>query len=106
MKVYFVFGNETEYNKSKREKELEKVGKDLKLEKVALTFVPSFSDISSEVNLNNINQTVDNTLILYKRSRIIDKFINLKPSESNFNLVRQQLDKSINEYFDLEKPKK
>lgn len=106
LKVYFVYGNETGYNKSDREKELEKIGKDLKLEKVALTFVPSFSDVSSEINLNNINQTVNNTFILYKRSRIIDKFVNLKPSEENFNLVRAQLDKSINEYFNLEKPKK
>lgn len=105
LKVYFVYGNENGYNKNNREKELEKIGKDLKLERVALTFVPSFSDVSSEINLNNINQAVHNTFILYKRSRIIDKFINLKPNEENFNLVRQQLDKSINEYFDLEKPK-
>ncbi|MFZ1678409.1 MAG: hypothetical protein WBP41_12465 [Saprospiraceae bacterium] len=106
LKVYFVYGNETGYNKRDRERELEKIGKDLKLEKVALTFVSSFSDVSSEINLNNINQTVNNTFILYKRSRIIDKFINLKPNEDNFNLVSQQLDKSINEYFDLEKPRK
>lgn len=106
LKVYFVYGNETDYNKSSRGKELEKIGKDLMLENVALTFVPSFSDASSEINLNNINQTVNNTFILYKRSRIIDKFVNLKPIEENFNLLRQQLDKSINEYFDLEKPGK
>lgn len=106
LKVYFVYGNETDYNKSTRGKELEKIGKDLMLENVALTFVPSFSDASSEINLNNINQTVNNTFILYKRSRIIDKFVNLKPIEENFNLLRQQLDKSTNEYFDLEKPGK
>lgn len=106
LKVYFVYGNETGYNKSNREKELEKIGKELKLEKVALTFAPSFSDVFSEISLNNINQSVNNTFILYKRSRIIDKFVNLKPNEENFNLIRQQLDKSINEYFDLGKPKK
>ncbi len=106
LKVYFIYGNETAYNRNSRENELEKIGKDLKLEKVALTFVPSFSDTESDINLNNITQTVDNTFILYKRSRIISKFINLKPSDMNFNLVKQQLDKSINEYFDLPKPKK
>ncbi len=104
LKVYFIYGNETAYDKYDREKELEKIGKDLNLEKVALTFVPSFSDSHSDINLNNINQTTDNTFILYKRSRIIDKFINLKPNNENFKLVRQQLDKSINEYFDLPKP--
>ncbi len=106
LKVYFVYGNETGYNKSKREKELEKIGKDLTLEKIALTFVPSFSDNLSEINLNNISQTADNTFILYKRSRIIDKFINLKPTDKNFNLLNQSLDRPINEYFDLEKPGK
>lgn len=106
LKVYFVYGNETAYNKSSREKELEKIGKDLKLEKTALTFVPSFSDTESEINLNNISQTEYNTFILYKRSRIIDKFINLKPTDKNFKLLKLSLDKSINEYFDLEKPKK
>lgn len=106
LKVYFVYGNKTAYNKSSREKELEKIGKDLKLEKTALTFVPSFSDTESEINLNNISQTADNTFILYKRSRIIDKFINLKPTDKNFKLLKLSLDKSINEYFDLEKPKK
>ncbi len=105
LKVYFVYGNETGYNRSDRERELENIGKDLTLENVALTYVSSFSDASSEINLNNINQTVNNTFILYKRSRIIDKFVDLKPYEENFNLVREQLDKSINEYFDLPKPK-
>jgi protocatechuate 3,4-dioxygenase beta subunit len=105
LKVYFVYGNETGYNKSNREKELAKIGTDLSLEKVALTFVPSFSDLPSEMYLNNIHQSVENTFLLYKRSRIIDKFVNLKPGEANFNLVQQQLDKSINEYFDLEKPR-
>ena len=106
LKVYFIYGNEIAYNKNNRENDLEKIGKDLKLEKVALTFVPSFSDPESDINLNKITQTADNTFILYKRSRIISKFINLKPNNENFNLVRQQLDKSINEYFDLPKPKK
>jgi protocatechuate 3,4-dioxygenase beta subunit len=106
LKAYFIYGNETAYNKNSREIELEKIGKDLKLEKVALTFVSSFSDTESDVNLNTINQTADNTFILYKRSRIIDRFINMKPNNENFNLIRKQLDNSINEYFDLPKPKK
>ena len=105
MKVYFVYGKENDYNKIVREKELEKIGKELNLEKVALTFVPSFSDSESEVNLNKINQNADNTFIIYKRSRIVDKFINLKPTETNYNLLIERLDQTINEYFDLPKTK-
>lgn len=105
LKVYFVYGSETAYNKSNREKELAKLGEELQLEKVALTFVPSFSDSESEIDLNKINPEAENTFILYKRSRVIDKFINLKPNQGNFNLVSKRLDQTINEYFDLPKPK-
>jgi protocatechuate 3,4-dioxygenase beta subunit len=103
LKVYFVYGNEKAYNKNDTEKELAKLGKDLQLEKVALTFVPSFSDSASEIDLNKINSEAENTFIIYKRSRVVDKFINLKPNHDNFNLVSIRLDQTINEYFDLPK---
>ncbi len=105
LKVYFVYGNEKTYNKSDREKELAKIGKDLQLEKVALTFVPSFSDSESEIDLNKINQYVENTFIIYRRSKVVDKFVNLNPSEDNFKLLTKGLDQTINEYFDLPKTK-
>jgi protocatechuate 3,4-dioxygenase beta subunit len=104
LKVYFIYGNELDYSKAEREGELEKLGRELSLNNVALTFVPSFSDHDSEINLNNINQTVENTFIIYKRSRIIDKYVNLKPGPENFKLIEQRLDQSVNEYFDLKKP--
>lgn len=103
LKVYFVYGNEKEYNKDDRETKLATLGQELNLEKVALTFVPSFSDAESEIDLNKINQEVENTLIVYKRSRVVDKFVNLKPTHDNFNLINKRLDETINEYFDLPK---
>jgi protocatechuate 3,4-dioxygenase beta subunit len=103
LKVYFVYGNEKAYNKSVREKELAKLGNDLELEKVALTFVPSFSDSESEIDLNKINSEVENTFIIYKRSRVVDNLINVKPNQDNFNLISKRLDQTINEYFDLPK---
>ena len=106
LKVYFVYGNEEEFDKEKRIKELEQLGAKLKLENVALTFVPSFLDESSEIHLNQINPEVDNTFILYKRSNVIGKFVNLKPSVENFKLLSNQLDKSVNEYFDLPRSQK
>lgn len=106
LKVYFVYGNENAYNKSDREKELAKLGKDLQLEKLALTFVPSFSDSESEIDLNKINPDAENTFVIYKRSRIVDKFMNLKPNQDNFNLLSKRLDQTKNEYFDLPKTTK
>lgn len=70
-----------------------------------MTFVPSLSDTESEINLNKINSKVDNTFLLYKRSKVVDKFVNLEPSQDNFKLITERLDQTINEYFDLPKSK-
>lgn len=104
LKVYFVYGNEKGYSTIDRELELARLGKKLKLERVALTFVPSFSDEESEIYLNRIGQNVENTFVLYKRSRVIGKFVNLSPTEDNFNHIRSEFDKTINEYFHMSKP--
>jgi protocatechuate 3,4-dioxygenase, beta subunit len=86
LKTYFVYGNEEDSNKSEK---LETCGQELGLKDIALTFVPSFSDRASEVNLNKINQRVTNTFIVYHNSRIINKFIDLEPTTENFELFRK-----------------
>ncbi|MBR9832900.1 intradiol ring-cleavage dioxygenase [bacterium] len=106
LKTYFIYGNEKKYSKESRIKELEQLGKELQLENIALTFVPSFTDKTSEIYLNKIDQNVQNTFIIYRRSNIIGKFIELKPSEENFEVIRQQLDQTDNEYFKLPRAKK
>ena len=78
----------------------------MKLEKVALTFVPSFSDEQSEIHLNKIDPDVQNTILIYRRSNVIAKFVNLQPNQKNFELVSNRLDETTNEYFDLPRPKK
>jgi protocatechuate 3,4-dioxygenase, beta subunit len=105
LKAYFVYGNEKEYSESNRKKELEQLGKELNLKKIALTFVPSFSDSQSEVNLNKINAKAENTMVIYKHRNIIGKFIDLKPTRENQNKVSNILDKTRNEYFELPIPK-
>ncbi len=104
LKAYFIYGDDNDYQKSNRESKLASLGKELGLEHVALTFVPSFNDSESEVDLNRINPQAANTILIYKRSRIVDKFINLKQTGENFNQVRKRLDATINEYFALPKP--
>jgi protocatechuate 3,4-dioxygenase beta subunit len=105
LKVYFVYGNDKNYNKNRRMEDLDKLGNELNLEKVALTFVPSFSDKSSEIYLNKINPNVENTILIYKRSNIIAKYINLKPNQDNFKKIENRLDETTNEYFRLTKLK-
>lgn len=104
LKVYFVYGNENNYNKTKRQEELENIGKELNLQQIALTYVPSMEDTESEVNLNKINPIVANTFILYRQRAIIDKYINLKPTSANFQLIPVRLDKTKSDYFNLPVP--
>lgn len=103
LQVYFVYANEAGYSKADRERELEKVGRELKLERVALTFVPSLRDRESEVSLNRVNPKAGSTFILYKRSRVIDKAVNLKPNAASYKWITERLEHSKNEFFDLPK---
>jgi protocatechuate 3,4-dioxygenase, beta subunit len=105
LKAYFVYGNEKDYNKDKREKELENIGLELNLKNMALTFVPSMTDTESEVNLNKINPNVENTFVIFKHRTIIDKFINFKATVENYNTISRTLDKTKGSYFNLPEPK-
>ncbi|MBS4043597.1 MAG: hypothetical protein KGZ59_07255 [Chitinophagaceae bacterium] len=101
LKVYFVYGNANNYSRTIREKELEDLGKQLNLKKIALTYVPSFSDEETEVNLNKINAQVENTFIIYKQRKIIDKYINLKPNSDNYKLITNSLNQTKSVYSNL-----
>lgn len=101
LKAYFVYGNEAGYSKTKRQKELEDIGTALNLKYTALTFVPSFTDIESEANLNRIDAAAGNSFIIYRNSNIIGKFINLAATKDNFTLVVKYLDANKGNYFDL-----
>lgn len=101
LKVYFVYGNEKQYSKSNRENELAKLGKELNLKHTALTFVRSFADRDSEVNLNEINSEDVNTIVIYKRGKIIGRFSNLSAEQKNFSLITNTLAETKNEYFVL-----
>jgi len=104
LKAYFVYGNQKKYVREAREKELEQIGTELNLNNIALTFVPSMTDTESEVYLNKINPTVENTFIIYRHRAIIEKYIDLKATPENFKLVSGTLDKTKGDYFNLSGP--
>lgn len=104
LKIYLVYGNTKNYTKEARQKELEQLGTELNLKNVALTFVPSFSDSETEAHLNKINPEISSTMIIYKHRVIIDKYINLKATESNFRIISSVLDQTKGDYFDLAEP--
>lgn len=105
LKAYFVYGNVNNYNQQKRQAELEKIGLELKLQKVALTYVPSLADTESEVNLNKINPSVENTFVIYRHRTIVDKYVNLKATPENFKVISEVLNKTKSDYFELPEPK-
>jgi protocatechuate 3,4-dioxygenase, beta subunit len=104
LKVYFVYGNENDFSKQKRTLQLEKIGKELDLKSIALTFVPSMKDEESEANLNKIDPSVKNTFIIYRHRNIIDKFVDLEANDTNFKALSDVLDRTVSEYFQFSEP--
>ncbi len=102
-KAYLVYGNRKGYSRETRERELEAIGRELGLEHVALTFVPSLDDELSDIAFNRIDPSARNTLILYRRSRVIDVAVDIMPDAAAFRRVTERLDGTINEYFNLPK---
>lgn len=105
LKVYFVYGSETDYQKDQRIQQLEQLGQSLGLEHVALTFVPSFTDRQTEVYLNEINPVATNTFLIYRRSNIVDKYVNLPATSENFELLSRRLDATQADYLDVPQPR-
>ena len=101
LKVFFVYGKRDGYSKEERIRELEKLGRELHLQKVALTFVPALNDAASEVNLYQINPAAENTFIVYRHRKIVYKHINLKPGPENFQMMSAALDKATSPFFNL-----
>jgi len=106
LKAYFVYGKASEYHYANRMHALEKLGDELALTKVALTFVPSLEDKKSDIYLNGINPNVESTILIYRRSNVIDKYIDLEPNQDNFDKIIKRLDETANAYFKLPKPER
>lgn len=101
LKAYFVYGNEKGFDRELRQRELAAVGKELGIRQVAITFVPSLRDTVSEVHLNKINPTSENTFIIYRNRTIIDKRVDISANETNFQIIRSILDQTKTELFSL-----
>ena len=104
LKAYFVYGNENGYQREKREGELARIGEELNLKYLALTFVPSMNDKESDAYLNKINPRVENTFIIYRYRTIIAKLIDLKPSVKNYDKLTTIFNTTKGDFFNLSAP--
>jgi protocatechuate 3,4-dioxygenase, beta subunit len=104
LKVFFVYGNEEGYKANERRVELESIGRELGLFNIALTYVPSLGDSESEVHLLKINPAQESTFFIYRQRAIVDKLIDLTPTEENFSHIRGSLERTKGKYQELKSP--
>ena len=64
----------------------------LRLEKVAVVYLPSVNDIKSNAAAYNINPTVANTLFVYKKRKVIEKYINPELNDETLNNIMHKLE--------------
>ncbi len=101
LKVYLIYSNPEKHDFEKRNTELTELGKELKLEKVALTSVPSFNDKKSDIHLLKINPQATNTFLIYRNRNIIGKFVDSEPNKENFEKLNSLLGNYSNAFFQL-----
>lgn len=85
-KSYLIYTNPLGKPTAEVEESLISFAKELNLKHIAVTYVPSPTDAKTTA-LNEINPSLGNTLILYKRRKVFDKFVNFEPSEKNLRLL-------------------
>jgi protocatechuate 3,4-dioxygenase, beta subunit len=86
-KAYLVYTNPTKLPISDLENKLMKFAKQVSVQNMAITYVPSIDDEKTEMHLNKINPEVKNTIIVYNNRGVFDKFVNFVPTEKAFNFL-------------------
>lgn len=94
LKVYLVYGNASGYSAKARAQELAALGKELQIQHLALTYVPSFDDEESEAHLNQLKGLKGSVFIVYRQRVITDKFIDPKPTPDQIRMIVAALDRA------------
>ena len=85
---------------------LEDWGQSLNLNHLALTMVPSFNDTLTHVNRLKINLDVQSTFILFRRSKVVAKYIDPDFTHLTRQNIEDDLDHMYNQFFFQPKPTK
>jgi protocatechuate 3,4-dioxygenase beta subunit len=86
-KAYLVYTNPNKLTIKELENKLQAFTKGLSVQHMAITYVPSIDDETTEMNLNKINPKTKNTIIVYNKRRVFDKFVNFMATEKNFRFL-------------------
>ncbi len=92
-KPYLIYTNPQGKPIAEVEETLISFAKELNLKNIAVTYVPSPTD-SKTAGLNEINPSLKNTLILYKKRKVFDKFVEFEASENNLKLLANAVNRA------------
>ncbi len=92
LRVFVVYMNPNKEKLSDVEKQLKQWAISQNLEKVAVSYVPSPTDEeTSKLYRINASPKVTNTVFLYHKRTIIDKYINMKFTNQDFKVIMEKL---------------
>ncbi|MFN7687859.1 MAG: hypothetical protein ACK5OP_09000 [Sphingobacteriales bacterium] len=94
LKVYLVYGDGQNYSSATRNRELAALGQSLQIKHLALTYVPSFTDVESEIHLNKLLDLTGNVFVVYKQRVITDKFIDIQPTPTAMRSLTEALERA------------
>lgn len=93
-KAYLIYTNPGALSREQLETKLAALGRKLDLKRVAVTYVPSVTDTSTDTHLNRINPAAENTVIVYNNRKVVDKFVNLGFTEQNARLLKKAVERA------------
>jgi protocatechuate 3,4-dioxygenase beta subunit len=94
LKVFLVYGDASNYSSGMRDRELAAIGKELGIRHLALTYVPSYADTESEIQLNKLQNLIGNVFVVYKQRVITDKFIDIQPTPTAMRSLTEALERA------------
>lgn len=92
-KAYLIYTNPQKLSPEQLETKLAAFGQKLNLKKIAVTYVPGLDDKASYSYLNRINPATENTIIVYNKRRVADKFVNFEFNEQNAALLKASVER-------------
>ena len=94
-KAYLIYMNPQREPLDKVENKLTNFAQNLNLKHIAVTYIPAPDD-ETTAKLNEINPSLKNTVIVFKKRRVFDKFENFEANEQNLNLLKASVDRAEN----------
>ncbi len=91
LRVFIVFTNPQKQSAETVEKNLNAWLLPLHLEKVAVVYLPFVNDVKSNAAAYHINPNVTNTLFVYRKRKVIDKYINPQLNDATLQNIMQKL---------------